>query len=285
VLLSVQALLWRTTLGIAATLGVCVLWYAPHRHQLREVSHTPYGNQISPVEAITAPFDQILLPGLMRFDGDTPVQSVAWVPLVVAIAIPVAMSPFLRNVRTACVLCASIVASILALTLSEAFVVPRYASFLLVPAFVLLATGSAEILGGLPRRISGVRTAISIAVIALLLVAFPANARNVTHLPREAHRDAALFIRAETEQSSLIYALMPEPQDVRFYLNRVVTSIALTGARSVCNRTVVVVYVEQRWRVPSLELPCLTRAGVRHETFEQYARGGRIDVWLIPPAP
>jgi len=284
-LFTVPPLRWRTAVGVGATLALVALWYAPHRDELGEVSQTPYGNQISPLEAITAPFDQVLLPGLMRLDGETPIQSLAWLPLVIAIAIPVAMSPYLRNAWAAWVLCAGIVASVLALVFSGAYVVPRYASFLLVPAFVLLATGCGEILRRFRGRPAFVRSLIVACLIALLVVTFPANALHVMALPREAHRDAAELIAAEADRSSDIYLLAPQPDDLLFYLDRDTTNLTSVDAGELCGRIVEVVYVEQLWRVPPVGLPCLDRKGVRHVTFEQYARGGRIDVWFIPPAP
>lgn len=284
VLLTVSALRWRTALGVGVTLALAALWYAPHRSGLSEVSQTPYGNRIAPLEAFTAPFDQILLPGLMRLDGETPAQSLAWLPLVAAIAIPVALSPLLRSARKAWVLCAGTVASVLALVVSGAYVVPRYTSFLLVPAFVLLATGCAAVLGQVRTRPPLVRTVIVVGLVVLLLAAFPANAVRVTGLPREAHRDVARLIQAATDPSTMVYVVVPQPDDLRFYLDRPVASVRTSGAARVCEQPRGVVLVEQRWRVPVVDLPCLDRPDVRHETLEQYARGGRIDVWFIPPA-
>ena len=284
VLLTLPALRWQAVLGVGSTLALTALWYAPHRDELSEVAQTPYGNRIGPLEAVTAPFDQILLPGLMRLDGETPIQSLAWLPIVAVTAIPVAMSPYLRNARTAWILGAGIVASVLALAVSGAHVVPRYASFLLVPAFVLLATGCAAILGRLRKRPPLARTVIVVGLIALLLIAFPANALHVTGLPREAHRDVARLIEDETDPSTIVYVVMPQPDDLRFYLDRRVASVSSSRAARVCEQKAAVVLVEQPWRVPTVEIPCLDRPTVRHETFEQYARGGRIDVWFIPPA-
>jgi hypothetical protein len=282
-LLSVPALRRPVAVGVGASLVVVALWYAPHRDALDEVSRTPYGNKVGLLEALTAPFDQILLPGLMRFDGETPNQSLAWLPIVAVIAVPVAMSPFLRSVRTAWILGAGIVASVLALVVSGAFVVPRYASFLLVPAFVLLATGCASVLGNLRHRPQLLRTVITGAVLALLVVAFLPNALRVTGLPREAHRDVAELVTAESSTAP-VFARVPQPGDLRFYLDRPVEAIrSHTGIAAVCEQTVATVFVSQPWRVSTREPPCKDRRGVRRVRLEQYARGGHIDVWFIPP--
>lgn len=284
-LLAVPALRVQAGVGVGASLALAALWYAPHRSELGEVSRTPYGNQVGIREVLTAPFDQILLPSLMRLDGETPVQSLAWLPLIAVIAIPVAMSPFLRAGRTAWIFCAGIVASVLALVVSQAFVVPRYLSFLLVPALVLLATGLASILGNLTRRPQFVRTVIALGVVGLLIVAFPANALRVTGLPREAHRDAARLVSAESDADASVFVRVPQPDDLPFYLDRRVAVIrTLEGIAAVCGQTAATVLVAQPWRVATAEPPCTDRLGVRRVRLEQYARGGHIDVWFIPPA-
>jgi hypothetical protein len=166
---------------------------------------------------------------------------------------------------------------------SGTYVVPRYASFLLVPSFLLLATGCATILERLRERPLLARTALVLGLIALLAVAFPANALRVTGLPREAHKDVARLIESETKPSTTVYLVAPQPDDLRFYLTRRVASLTSPGAARICAQNADIVFVEQRWRVPAVDVPCLDRAGVRHEVFEQYARGGHIDVWFIPP--
>lgn len=49
-----------------------------------------------------------------------------------------------------------------------------------------------------------------------------------------------------------------------------------------CDNRQAVVYVMQPWLIRPVDVPCVRREGVRHYRFAQYARGGRIDVWLIP---
>jgi hypothetical protein len=39
----------------------------------------------------------------------------------------------------------------------------------------------------------------------------------------------------------------------------------------------------QPMSIKLVHVPCLDRPGTRHYGLEQYARGGRIDVWFVPP--
>jgi hypothetical protein len=40
----------------------------------------------------------------------------------------------------------------------------------------------------------------------------------------------------------------------------------------------------QPFALQPVAVPCLTRTGVRHYRFEQYARGDEMNVWFIPQA-
>jgi hypothetical protein len=51
----------------------------------------------------------------------------------------------------------------------------------------------------------------------------------------------------------------------------------------VCGAGRRIVYVMQPMSIKLVHVPCLDRPGTRHYGLEQYARGGRIDVWFVPP--
>jgi hypothetical protein len=51
----------------------------------------------------------------------------------------------------------------------------------------------------------------------------------------------------------------------------------------VCGRRTTVAYVMQPFLLKPVAIPCLSRPGVRHYRFPQYARGEEMDVWLVPP--
>ena len=69
-----------------------------------------------------------------------------------------------------------------------------------------------------------------------------------------------------------------------FYLDRPVVQLE-TGdvARTVCTRRRSVYYVEQLDVLQPVAVPCLRRSGATLAVLRQYARGGKISVWLVPP--
>ena len=70
--------------------------------------------------------------------------------------------------------------------MAQAYIVPRYLSFLLVPLFILVATGAASILGRITKREAPLRTVVCVAVLVALAVRFAVVAPDVVGLPREA---------------------------------------------------------------------------------------------------
>ena len=117
---------------------------------------------------VTAPFDQQLLPALVFIEGVPGWGNLVWLPLVALVLVVAGSSPFMRDWRSALILCSSAFGTGVVLWIDRAYVIPRYFSFLLVPLFMLLATGAAHVLGRLPRRPALVRTVICIVVIGVL---------------------------------------------------------------------------------------------------------------------
>jgi hypothetical protein len=105
----------------------------------------------------------------------------------------------------------------------------------------------------------------------------------VVALPREANRDAAEVVDARATPTPVL-AYARNPQNLAFYLGRPVHDLRGTEvAVVVCGQTRTVFYVVQPFTLEHVDLPCLDRAGVEHDHFRQYARGGETDVWLVPP--
>jgi hypothetical protein len=195
-------------------------------------------------------------------------------------------SPLLRARSSALVLCAGPVATVVALWVVQAYVIPRYLSYLLVPLFVLLATGASSILGRLATRGAPVRTVACIALLAVLAVRFAAIAPDVVRLPREANRDAAEVIEREGAPMTPVLAYMRHPTNLEFYLGRPVVDLEPGNvAGMVCGSDRDVFYVMQPFALEDVTVPCLDREGVRHYRFRQYARGGEMNVWLVPGRP
>ncbi len=189
-------------------------WYAAHSGAVESASQIEDGVRIGLPWIVTAPIDQILLPALIWIDGTALVARLVWLPLVCAVIVVAAASPLLRVRSSALVLGSGVLATILVLWLTDAYVIPRYLSFLLVPWFVVLATGAATLLSGVGQRRAPVRTVLCLIVLAVLAARFAVLAPDVVALPREANRDAARVID-ERGTSTPVIAYMRNPGQPR----------------------------------------------------------------------
>jgi hypothetical protein len=116
------------------------------------------------------------------------------------------------------------------------------------------------------------------------LIATPVMVK-ITRLPRVAAAEAAAAIRASTPLSTPVFVYMPYPRDFQFHLGRSMqTARTPKQLRRVCDALREVVFVSQQWPLPSVTARCTRRVGTRHVRIDQYARGGEINVWFIPPA-
>jgi hypothetical protein len=273
-----------TVIGLVVSMAAIYAVYAPHSSNAVQASaQVPDGVQIGFPWVITAPIDQILLPAFIWIDGTALVAGLVWLPLVLLAAVVAASSPLLRNWTSGLVLAAGPVASVLVLWVTDAYVIPRYLSFLLVPLFVLVATGAASILARTARREAFVRGVCCLVLLAVLAVRFAVRAPDVVALPREANRDAAEVIEAHNPPVRVL-AYMRNPQNLEFYLGRPVEDLRHTDvATVVCAQDDAVFYVLQPFTLDEVSVPCLRRSGVAHHRFRQYARGNETDVWLVPP--
>ena len=278
-----------TVVGIGASVIAVLAWYAPHLRQVQESSQIDSGFRIGTAWLLTAPFDFILTPALLWIEGTYVIAGVIWLPVVLLSAIVMASSPYIRERGSALILCAGPIATIVFLWATQAYVVPRYLSYLLVPLFVLLASGAASIFGRLVTRPAIVRTLVCVVGIALLAVNFTSVAGDLVRLPREANRDAADVIEARAPQGAPVLAYIHVPQgnppSLQFYLDRRVHVLMRSQVVGrVCNESEPVVYVTQPFRLRGIEVRCLSRPGTEHYSLRQYARGGEISVWIVPPA-
>lgn len=284
VLVATRELRRRMILGLTTSAVAIVGFYAPHMGDIARGSQQQYASPIDTAWLVTAPIDQILIPALRDLDETLIRPDIASLVAVVGLALVMASSPLLRDRTTALLLAAGVVATILVFWFTNTSVAPRFLSFLLVPLFILLATGAAAILARfVSTRRPVVRTSIAVAMLTFLAIFGLGQLKNVVTLPREATREAASLIRTTMPPSAPVFAFMPYPRDLEFYLGRTVQPEAGdAGQERVCGESVEVALVTQPWILEPPELTCTDRAGVRHYRFRQYARGGRIDVWLIP---
>jgi hypothetical protein len=277
----------RTRLPAAVGLGVVLTavaaWYIPHSDSVEAIARFPDGVQIGFPWVITAPIDQIVLPGLLWIDGTALIAGAVWLPLVALAVFVGARSPFVRDWRTASVLFAGPITTVVILWIGQAYVIPRYLSYLLVPLFIVLATGAAATLRRLGTQRAIVGPVVCLVVIGLLAARFVILAPDVVGLPREANRDAADVV-ANGPPGTPVLGYMRHPQNVVFYLGRPVEDLSAGEvAARVCGEDRPVFYVEQLYALDPVVVPCLDRAGVQHHRFRQYARGGETNVWLVPP--
>ena len=131
----------RTLIGLGASVLAIAVWYAPHFGQIRSASNAD-GFHISTAWLITAPIDQVLLPGLLWIEGVVLIAGPLWLPLVLLAVLVMASSPLAHERQPALILCSGIVATIVVLWLAQVYVFTRFFSYLLVPSFILLASGA-----------------------------------------------------------------------------------------------------------------------------------------------
>jgi hypothetical protein len=275
----------RVAIATGVTLVVAAAWYAPHFDDIAASTLGEYGQQIETAWLLTAPIDQTLLPAVTLLDDAFVRPSLASLLWAVVFAVVIASSPLLRRWRPGLIICSGAVATVVAFWFTGTYVVPRFLSFLLVPAFVLVATGAAAILARPVTRPAAARTLVVVALFSLIAFLSAPHLVDVPRLPRDSTSEAAMTIRTVVPPSTSVFAHVPYPYDLQFHLGRpVIWTWAPDDARDVCDASRLAVYVDQPFLVPDADLECTRRDGTRHYRFEQYARGHEINVWVIPPA-
>ncbi len=274
-----------SAVGLAIVLAATAVWYVPHADAIKTFSDLEDGVQIGFPWVITAPIDQVVIPALLWIDGTALVAGVIWLPLVLVVAIVGARSPFLRKRLTAAALLASPVATVVVLWIVDAYVIPRYLSYLLVPLFIVVATGAARTLQSAGEKKAVVGPMICLVAIGLLAARFVILAPDVVGHPREALRDTAAVVDAGSPATPVLAYMRHAQANLGFYTERPIEQLDEQHvAARVCNRRRPVFYVEQIDAIEPVAVPCLSRPGARLTVLHQYARGGKISVWLVPPA-
>jgi hypothetical protein len=275
----------RVLVSTAAALVCVAAWYAPHLDDIASETLGDYGRRIDTAWLLTAPIDQTIVPGVTLLDDAFLEPSLVSLLWVAGFAVVIASSPFMRQLRPALVLWSGTLATVAAFWATGTHVVPRFFSFLLVPLFMLVATGAAAALSDISTRARLLRAATAVATLCVIVVSSVSVAIDVPRLPRDAGSEAAATIRDLVPESTPVFAHLAYPLDLEFHLGRAVTkSWTPSSAREVCATGRLAVYVDQPYLVPTAVVPCTQRPGTRHYRFEQYARGKRIDVWIIPAA-
>ena len=139
------------------------------------------GVQIGFPWVVSAPIDQILLPALIWIDGTALVASIVWLPLVLLAVVVIASSP-LSAASPALVLCSGPIATIVVLWIAQAYVIPRYLSYLLVPLFVLARPAVRRSSAGSPRARPCFALSSCLVVVLVLALGSPQIAPDVVGL-------------------------------------------------------------------------------------------------------
>jgi len=276
----------RWSIGLTVSFLAISAWYGPHLDDLLESSRQQYGFRIGAAWVVTAPIDQILMPGLRWIDEVLVDPGLGSLAIVAALGLLIISSPLLRSRESALILGAGVVVTVVTLWITRTQVAPRFFSFLLVPLLVLLASGIAAILArSVTIRRAGVRTVIAVTTLGLVALISAPYFETVTRLPRESIQQVAASIGTVAPPSAPVFAYVPYPRDLEFYLGRPVeTPRTPAELRRMCHVSREVVFVSQPWLLPPVTVRCTQRNGARHLRFAQYARGEEVNVWLIPPA-
>jgi hypothetical protein len=284
VLLAVGVARSKLAVGLGVSIAAIAVWYAPHIDDIFDSSRDDYAVELSSRWIVTAAIDQTLVPAFSLLSDDYLHPNLASLALVVLFAIVLAASPLLHTWTTALTLAAPVVATILTFWVTSTHAAPRFFSFLLVPLFVLAATGAAAALGRLPRR----PTIPAAAALVMLLVVAVASVPWLVAIPREPREALDKVADAIDELPSPatpVFAYVSHPGDLEFHLGRRVadtrTSAEILRA---CSQAETTVLVMQIWLLDAMAMPCPEREGIRHTRFDQYARGEAIDMWVIPPS-
>jgi hypothetical protein len=280
VLLANTALRRRMALGLVVSAAAAVGWYAPHAAKLFVNPGQEYGNEIGLAQLVTSPLDDVFVPALLWYDGVVPADRLVLFPLTLLWLVVMASSPLVGRSRRTAIVLAGPVLTTFALWYLELKIVPRFSSYLLVPLFMLAATGAASILQGRTRW-ARVKAPLAIAALGLVALMSAYAVYDVARLPREANENAATWIRENASPDARVYHAMVEPRSVAFYLGR---PLEPAPAQAVlCSAREPVVLVHQRFMLQPPSVSCLDRPGVRQYRAEQYGRGREIVVWIVPP--
>jgi hypothetical protein len=283
VLLLHRPLRRRVAIGAAGSAFAIAMWYAPHADDLLEASGQQFGARIPWLGLLVAPVDRLLIPGMLWFGGTFLTTYPMRFFVVVALALLLVSSPLLRQ-RTAAMLVGSgVILTLICIWAARLYLEPRFVSYLLVPLFMLLASGTAHVTIHAASRRSGIRALIVMTTVTVALAAFAGSAALIMRLPGEAWKDAASVIETSAPPDAPVLAHVSHPLGLAFYLEAPVEALQTSEVRSrVCGNRRTVVYVMQPYNIEPLVVPCLRREGVRFYRLRQHSRGGEINVWVVP---
>jgi hypothetical protein len=108
----------------------------------------------------------------------------------------------------------------------------------------------------------------------------------VASMPREDIRGAVRAIKqADPDGTVPVLANVHLPASYIYYLPPTIRLQPVQGFAQICDpHPNGLIFVDQPYLVPRPNTSCLVRQGAVLHRLWQWSRGGRIDVWVLPPS-
>jgi hypothetical protein len=279
----------RAVVAIAGVGAASFLWYIPLLGDVLANSDQRFGERLPWHGWLTGPFDDLADPMLENLAPNR-AEWLRETPLVATIAVVLVILAVVRCWRRRELLLLAnllvpVVGVYVALTIARFFVVPRFASYLLLHVIVLLALGATE-LWALATRVPVLRMVTLLALV--LVVGFAV--RNVSvatsakaRVPHENFRAVGEVVQGSERQE--VFTNTARVEGLYFYLGRerlAQAPLPFGLAAIFCDETRSFIYVDENYpNAPDPDTTCLQRRGATPIHFRQRL-GGSIDVWLVP---
>jgi hypothetical protein len=284
VLLAKRAVRRRVVAASTAVGFAALAFYSPLLDDIAD--RQPRGQVLALYEVVTQPLKDLAVPNVqLLFSTDS------LLPFYVAIAAVLAGIGGITVWRRAghflaLALVVPPLFTYLTLAVAGIAVQARYGSYLLFHVLLLIATGVAELGGGLAR----VRALRPVTIVAGLLLAFFACARILDEsarrqdLPLENFKDVAEVVDGTGIQA--VVTDSSRPAGLRYYIgdDRLRVLRRTHVERLLCNSSGPLVYIRQPLippYVPPADPSCLVSRGATRVRIEQRGYGDLIDVWVI----
>lgn len=163
------------------------------------------------------------------------------------------------------------------------YILPRFASYLVIPMLVLIAIG-VEALVALPSRRTWqvVAATLIVALLGFESIQFAVLSRTFLSMPEESFKRVAGFVRGFRESGYVVYGRSDRLVGLRYYvapLHRVETQARMDH---LCASDEPIVFIDHRFSDREFDISCLAARGAEKHHFRQRRRGS-IDVWVWPP--
>jgi hypothetical protein len=287
VLVALPALRRRTLVAVVAAGALCLVVYAPLLDDIRRNSNQQFGVRLRWYGWVTRPYGDLVSPTLRSLAPNRP-EWLGRSQVVFAVAVLLGVLAIVRCVRrNEYVLLASLVVPILgtyvALVIARVYVEPRFASFLLFHALVLLALGLTELWTFLHRF--RILHAVAVLFVAALVVVGLRNAVVDTNASAKKPLENFQLIHQIVTGAGFaqVYTNSKTLQEFDFYFGRGHYSALRRGDRVgalFCDEKEAFAYVEHNWDDnPDFSVDCLRSRGAVRIHVDQLV--GSTDVWLV----